>query len=142
MFLRAVATCNYCLALGSNVAVVLALKALLYLALLLVSLALEDLALPNQTLVNNLVSILWPAELYNNARESFYRCIACQPSNVLDLCVQDEQLVVQQQLVPRFFKPVHVYCAGAYAVCDDAVGRDPYQGSVADAVDLVISKLL
>ena len=58
MFLRAVATCNYCLALSSYVAVVLALKALLYLALLLVSLALEDLALPNQTLVNNLVSIL------------------------------------------------------------------------------------
>jgi hypothetical protein len=58
VFLRAVATCNYCLALGSYVAIVLALKALLHSALPLVSLALKDLALPYQALVNNLVSIL------------------------------------------------------------------------------------
>ena len=45
MLLCAVATCNCYLALGSYVAVVLALKALLHLALLLILLALEDLAL-------------------------------------------------------------------------------------------------
>jgi hypothetical protein len=56
--------------------------------------------------------------------------------------VRDERLVVQQQLVPRLFEPVHVHCAGAYAVCNDAVGRDPYRGSVANADDLVVSELL
>ena len=59
VFLRAVATCDCCLALGSYVAVVLALEALLHSALSLVSLALEDLALLNQALVNDLVSKAW-----------------------------------------------------------------------------------
>jgi hypothetical protein len=47
VFLRAVAACDCCLALGSYIAIVLALKVLLYLALLLISLALKDLALLN-----------------------------------------------------------------------------------------------
>ena len=63
VFLRAVATCGCCLALGSYVAVVLALEALLHSALSLVSLALEDLALLNQALVNDLVGIIRLAEL-------------------------------------------------------------------------------
>jgi hypothetical protein len=46
MLLRTVAICCCCLALGSYVAVVLALEALLQSTLSLVSLALEDLALP------------------------------------------------------------------------------------------------
>jgi hypothetical protein len=45
VLLRTVAIYNCCLALGSYIAVMLALKALLYLALLLILLALEDLAL-------------------------------------------------------------------------------------------------
>jgi hypothetical protein len=45
VFLRVVAIYNYYLALGSYIAIVLALKALLYLVLLLILLALEDLAL-------------------------------------------------------------------------------------------------
>jgi hypothetical protein len=45
VFLRVVAIYNYCLILGSYIAVVLALKVLLYLALLLVLLILEDLVL-------------------------------------------------------------------------------------------------
>jgi hypothetical protein len=83
-----------CSALGSYVAVVLALEALLYSALSLVSLALEDLALPDQALVNNLVGILWLAELYNNAGRGLCGCVACQPPNVLDLCLRDERRVV------------------------------------------------
>jgi hypothetical protein len=94
MFLRTVATCDCCLALGSYVAVVLALEALLHPALSLVSLALDDLALPDRALVNNLVSILRLAELYDDAREGFRGCSACQSSNVLDLCLWDERLVV------------------------------------------------
>jgi hypothetical protein len=47
VLLRTVATCCCCLALGSYVAVSLALKALLHWALSLVSLALENLALPD-----------------------------------------------------------------------------------------------
>jgi hypothetical protein len=121
---------------------VLALEALLHSALSLVPLALEDLALPDQALVNNLVRILWPAELYNDARGGFRGCVAGQPSNVLNLCLRDERLVVQQQLIPRLFEPVHVYCASAYAVCDNTVGRDPYQGSGANAGDPVVSELL
>ena len=45
VLLRAVAICDYCLALGSYVAVVLALEALLHSALSLVSLTLKDFAL-------------------------------------------------------------------------------------------------
>ena len=142
VFLRAVATCDYCLALGSYVAVVLALEALLHSALSLVPLALEDLALPDQALVDDLVGILWPAELYDDAGGGLRGCVAGQPSNVLNLCLRDKWLVVQQQLVPRLFEPVHVHCAGTYAVCDDTVGRDLYRGSGADAVDPVVSELL
>jgi hypothetical protein len=58
VLLRTVATCCCCLALGSYVAVSLALEALLYLALSLVSLALENLTLLDQTLVDDLVSVL------------------------------------------------------------------------------------
>ena len=94
VLLRAVATCNCCLALGSNVAVVLALEALLYSALSLVSLALEDLALLDEALVNDLVSVLCLAELYDDAGGGFRGCAACQPPNVLDLCLQNERLVV------------------------------------------------
>jgi hypothetical protein len=77
VFLRAVAACDCCLTLGSYVAVVLALKALLHSALSLVSLALKDLALPNQTLVDDLVSILWLAELNDYARGGLRGCAAC-----------------------------------------------------------------
>jgi hypothetical protein len=58
VLLRTVATCYYCLALGSYVTVFLALKALLYAALPLISFALEDLALPDQSFVDNLVCVL------------------------------------------------------------------------------------
>jgi hypothetical protein len=95
VLLRAVATCDCCLALGSYVAVVLALKALLHSALSLVPLALEDLTLRNQALVNNLVSIFWLVELYNDAGGGFRGCVACQPPNVLDLCLRDKRLIVQ-----------------------------------------------
>jgi hypothetical protein len=96
VFLRAVATCDCCLALGSYIAVVLALEALLNSALSLVSLALEDFALPDQTLVDDLVSILWLAELDNYAGGGFRVCATCQPPNILNLCLRDEWLVVQQ----------------------------------------------
>jgi hypothetical protein len=67
MLLRIEATCDYCLALGFYVAVVLAHKALLHLALSLVSFALENLALPIQALINNLISILRLADLDDDA---------------------------------------------------------------------------
>jgi hypothetical protein len=124
VLLRTVATCDCCLALGSYVAVVLALEALLHSALSLIPLALEDLTLPDQALVNDLVGILWLAELNDGAGSGFCGCVAGQPSYVLDLCLRDERLVIQQYLVPRLFEPGHVHCAGAYAVCDDAVGCD------------------
>ena len=59
VLLCTVATCHCCLALGSYVAVFLALIALLHPALPFVSLALEDLGLPYQTLVNDLVGVLF-----------------------------------------------------------------------------------
>jgi hypothetical protein len=58
LHLRSVATCCRYLALGSYVAVFLALEALLHAALSLVSLALEDLILSDQTLVYALVRVL------------------------------------------------------------------------------------
>ena len=63
VLLRTVATCCCCLALGSYVAVSLALEALLHSALPLVSLALEDLSLPDQAPVDDLVGVLWLSEL-------------------------------------------------------------------------------
>ena len=63
VFLRTVATCCCCLALGSYVAVSLALEALLHSALPLVSLALEDLALPDEALVDDLVGVFRFGEL-------------------------------------------------------------------------------
>jgi hypothetical protein len=63
VFLRTIATCCCCLALGSCVAVSLALEALLHSALPLVSLALKDLALSDQALVNDLVGVLWFGKL-------------------------------------------------------------------------------
>jgi hypothetical protein len=94
VLLRAVATCDCCLALGSYVAVVLALEALLHSALSLVPLALEDLALPDEALVNDPVGVLCLAELYNDAGGGFRGCVACQPPDVPDLCLRDERLVV------------------------------------------------
>jgi hypothetical protein len=81
VFLRAVATCDCCLALGSYVAVVLALEALLHSALSLVSLALEDFALPDQTLVDDLVGILWLAEL--DVNHPTYLISACGMNGLL-----------------------------------------------------------
>ena len=77
MFLRTVATYCCCLALGSYVAVSLALKALLYLALSLISLALEDLALPDQTFVDDLISILWFSKLNSDS----YCCLSSSVSS-------------------------------------------------------------
>ena len=89
VFLRAVATCDCCLALGSYVAVVLALEALLHSALSLVSLALKDLALPNQTLVNDLVGILrLPGYIYIELQYIVgvaYVCIPRPPTTVFSL---------------------------------------------------------
>jgi hypothetical protein len=58
MLLRTEAIYCCCLALGSYIAVSLALKALLYTALLLISLALEHLALLDKALINNLVCVV------------------------------------------------------------------------------------
>ena len=66
VLLRTVATCCYCLALGSYVAIFLALEALLQAALSLVPLALEQLALPDQAFVDDLVCIFWFGELNNH----------------------------------------------------------------------------
>jgi hypothetical protein len=87
VLLRAVATCDCCLALGSYVAVVLALEALLHSALWLVSLALEDLALPDQALVDDLVSILCLAELYDDAEAAFVGALrVSHPAYLIPAC--------------------------------------------------------
>jgi hypothetical protein len=58
VFLRTLATCCCCLALGSYVAISLALEALLHSALPLVSLALKDFALPDQAFIDDPVGVL------------------------------------------------------------------------------------
>ena len=63
VFLRAVATCFRCLALGSYMAVLLALETLLQSALPLVSLGRAHLALPDQILVDDPVGVFWLREL-------------------------------------------------------------------------------
>ena len=67
MFLCTVATYCCCLALGSYVAVVLALVALFQSTLSFVPLALKQLSLPYQAFVDDLVRILWSSELYDDA---------------------------------------------------------------------------
>ena len=61
-----VATCCVRFALGSYVAVFLALVALLQSALSVVSLALECLALPNEAFINDLVCVFWFSELHDD----------------------------------------------------------------------------
>ena len=108
MLLRTVATCGCRLALGSYVAVVLTLVALLQSTPSLVSLALKGLALPNQTLVDNLFGILRLRELYNDAGCSFGMRVSRQLPYVLDLCLRDERLIYLQYLVSRLCEPGHV----------------------------------
>jgi hypothetical protein len=94
MLLCTVATCCCYLALGSYVAVSLALEALLHLALLLVSLVLEDLALLDQSLVDDLVSVLRFGELYSNSCCRLGRRVSIQPAYISYLYLEYEQLVV------------------------------------------------
>lgn len=63
MLLRTVATCCYCLALGSYVAQFLAFGALLQATLSFVQLALKQLALPDQVFDDGLVCIFLLGEL-------------------------------------------------------------------------------
>jgi len=67
VFLSTVATCCWCLALGSYVAVFLALKALFHSALSLVSFALEDLSLPDEAFVYDLVRVFWLSKFDSNS---------------------------------------------------------------------------
>jgi hypothetical protein len=101
VLLRAVATCCWCLALGSYVAVFLALEALLHsalslisLALSLISLALEHLALLDQTLVYGLVRVFWLSELDSDGRCGLGGSVSSQLSYVTDLSSRDERSVV------------------------------------------------
>jgi hypothetical protein len=76
------------------VAVVLALEALLHSALSFVSFALEDFTLPDQALVDDFISIFWPAELYDDARCSLCARVSGQPSYVFDIRLRDERPVI------------------------------------------------
>jgi hypothetical protein len=73
---RARATCSRCLALGSYVAVFVALKALLQAALPLKSLALTHLPLPHQSFVDDLVRVLGFSELDDDGRHCFVRWLS------------------------------------------------------------------
>jgi hypothetical protein len=140
VFLRAVATCDCCLALGSYVAVVLALEALLHSALSLVSLALEDLALPDETLVDDLVGV-WFGKLYGDGRCRLSRRVSGQPAYVSYLRPGYERSVVLQDLRSDLVELAHVHRARAYAVSQDAERQDLHCGPAADAVGPVVREL-
>jgi hypothetical protein len=106
VLLRTEATCCCCLALGSYVAIFLALKALLHTALSLVSLALEYLALPDKALVNDLIGVFWSGKLNRDGRCGLGGSVSSQPSYVADLSLRDERSVVLQDLDPVVFEPV------------------------------------
>jgi hypothetical protein len=75
---------------------------------LLVSLALEDLTLPGEALVDNLADIFWLADLSEDARGGFRGCVACQPLNVLDLCLRGEymaELIARKAKDPVMSEP-------------------------------------
>jgi hypothetical protein len=141
VFLRAVATCDYCLALGFYVAVVLALEALLHLALPLVSLALKDLALPDQALVDDLVGVLWFSELDRDGRCRLGSSISGAPAYVSYLRPGYERSVVLQDLRSDLVELAHVHRARAYAVSQDAERRDLHCSATADAVGPVVREL-
>lgn len=66
--LSTIATCGLRRALGSYVAISLALVALLQATLPVVSLALEDLPLPDQTLIDDLVRVFGSGGFDNDGR--------------------------------------------------------------------------
>lgn len=68
VLLCTVATCCWCLALGSYVTVFLALEALPHSALPLIPLALENLALPDQAFVDYLVCVFGFSEFDGDSR--------------------------------------------------------------------------
>jgi hypothetical protein len=141
VLLRTEVTYYCCLALGSYIAVSLALEALLHAALSLISLALEHLALPDKALVNDLVCVVWSSELNRNSQCSLSGSVSSQPSYVADLSLRDKQSVVLQDLAPVVFEPVHVHRTSAYAVSEHAVRRDLYASAVANAHSPVVCKL-
>ena len=121
VFQRAIATCSRCLALGSYVAVFVALEALLQTTLPLISLALTHLALPHQSFIDDFVCVLCLCEFdYDGGHRFDWRCLSGQPSYVSDICCGDEWLVCLQDLVPDLSELFHVYRTGA-----DAVYKDP-----------------
>ena len=141
VLLRTVATCCCCLALGSYVAVSLALEALLYSALSLVSLALENLTLPDQTLVDDLVGVLWFGELDGDSCCRLGGSISSKPAYVSYLSLGYERSVVLQYLRSDLVKLAHVHRARAYAVCEDAERRDLHCSPTAYAVGPVVREL-
>ena len=141
VLLRTVATCCCCLALGSYVAVSLALEALLHSALSLISLALEDLALPDQTFVDDLVGILRFGELDGDGRCCLSSCVSGEPAYVSYLRLGYERSVVLQYLRSDLVQLAHVHRARAYAVSEDAERRDLHCSPTADAVGPVVREL-
>ena len=141
VLLRTVATCCCCLALGSYVAVSLALEALLHSALSLISLALEDLALPDQTFVDDLVGILRFGELDSDGRYRLSSSVSGEPAYVSYLRPGYERSVVLQYLRSDLVELPHVHRAHAYAVDEDAERRDLHCSPTANAVGPVSREL-
>ena len=99
VLVRTLPTCHCCLALGSYVAISLALVALLHSARPFVSFALEDLALPYQTLINDLVGVLWSGKLNDYARCGLGRCVSSEPYDVSYFRLMNERSVVVYNLL-------------------------------------------
>jgi hypothetical protein len=123
------------------VAVSLALEALLHSALSLVSLALENLTLPDQTLVDDLVGVLWFGELDSDSCCRLSSSISSKPAYVSYLSLGYERSVVLQYLRSNLVKLAYVYRARAYAVCEDAERWDLHYSPTAYAVGLVVREL-
>jgi hypothetical protein len=123
------------------VAVSLALEALLHSALSLVSLALEDLPLPDQTLVDDLVSVLWFGELNSDGCCRLGSSVSGEPAYVSYLRPGYERSIVLQDLRSDFVELAHVHCARAYAMSQDAKRRDLHCSPSANAVGPVVRKL-
>ena len=117
MRLSAITAYYVSLALGSYVAVFVALEALPQPALPIISLTLKDLSLPDKPFVYDLVSIFSPLELYYDGRCRLRFRVLSKPSYVFDLCVRDKRFIVLKDAISDLLEPFYVHRASPNAMC-------------------------
>lgn len=97
------------LALGSYVAVFIALEALPQPALPVISLALKDLTLPDEPLVYDLVSVFSSFKLYYDGRCYLRFRVSSEPSYVFNLCVGDKRFIILKDVISNLLEPFHIH---------------------------------